>query len=442
MSARRWLAVLAAGCLGLLLMAAIERVAERGRFVRPFSSYGSGPEGTRGLYLLLSELGFATVRWSQDLARLPQGGTLLALGSCARGVSRPISRYEQADLLRWIERGGVLIVAGARNYLPDALGVHFKDDLDCAVERADAEASAEDARSVGTGPAADGGEHEAGDEVDEALASVDQRRTLWGVPMGPALAGLPIVRFDDAGRFNIDRTLEIETLLGVPPPAGARATELVPLAVSFKRGQGRVIALSSANLLQNAELEESEGATLLTRLLRRYGNPGPLIFDEYHLGLGERRSLMQYLRQSGALPAVLQLLLIAGVALLRAGARFGAVQVPIEAKPGGTVSFVAALGRLYGKADDRAAAVRLIARAALARVARHHGIRQLQPEALERELSGRAAPRALAAVRIIVSTVANSGRTQEALPNVVGRIDAAVADALSEGDPRQGRDRA
>src|SRR4029077_19454779 len=135
----------------------------------------------------------------------------------------------------------------------------------------------------------------------------------------------------------------------------------------------------------------------------------------------------------GALPVVLQLLLIVVLALARAGARFGAVQVPPEPKPGGTVSFVTALGRLYGKADDRAAAVRLIARAGIARIARHHGIRQLQPEALEPALATRSAPRAVAAVQTIVHAMTAASRPGESLPAVVTRIDAAVADALAEG---------
>jgi hypothetical protein len=444
MSARRLPALIVLALLGLLLVAAIERVAERGRFVRPFSSYGSGPEGTRAFYLLLGELGFSTVRWSQDLARLPRGATLLALGSCARGLSRPISRYEHADLLRWIERGGVLIVAGARNYVPRELGVGFSDDSECAAHRVTADeddTDTEDEADSSKGeqsakPAADGGRPapDAGEPAPIASApAADEHGTLWGVPMGAPLEGLPIVPFHDAGRFELERPAEVETLLGVPPAAGAQSTELVPLAIVVQRGQGRVIALAGASLLQNRELADSEGAPLLTRILQRYANTGPLIFDEYHLGLGERRSLMQYLRQSGALPAVLQLLVIVVVALVRAGARFGAVQVPAEPKPGGTVSFVTALGRLYGKADDRAAAVRLIARAGIARIARHHGIRHLQPDALERELATRAAPRAVAAVQTIVSAMSTGGRPGESLPGVVTRIDAAVADALAEG---------
>ncbi|MEY4575488.1 MAG: hypothetical protein RL701_191, partial [Pseudomonadota bacterium] len=131
---RRWLrAALFAACAGLLAFTLL-RIGERGRFARALSSYGSGSEGTRALYLLVQELGFETLRWSQDLARLPAQATLIALGSCENANARALSRYESAELLGWIERGGVLIVAGARNYLPEELGVSFQDDAECENE--------------------------------------------------------------------------------------------------------------------------------------------------------------------------------------------------------------------------------------------------------------------------------------------------------------------
>jgi hypothetical protein len=424
----------------LLLSVSLERVAERGRFTRAFSSYGSGPEGVRALYLLMGELGFPTLRWSQDLARLPPGATLIALGSCASGMTRPISRYEHAELLRWIASGGTLLVAGARNYLPRELDLGFRDDVACGSGLGDAD----DEPWNEAEPAADGGVPDAGaapdagaplatlppaqrDEDCDDNTSDPRCAPEWGVPMGPSLEGLPIVAFRAPGRLRLPDDDSVETLLGVPPPPSAHDAEITPLAVTRAHGAGRVIVLASASMLQNGELESSEGATLFARLIRSFGARGPVIFDEYHLGLGERRSLMQYLRQSGAMPAVLQLLLVVSLALWRAGARMGAVQQPPEAQPAGTASFVTALGQLYAKAGDRTAAVRLIARAALVRIAGQHGITQMKASALEAELSRRGARRASASVRTIIAA-ANAAKT-EPLPGLVARIDAAVSDA-------------
>jgi hypothetical protein len=451
MSRRFWVAAFGA-LFVLLLGVSLERVAERGRFARAFSSYGSGPEGVRALYLLMGELGFATVRWSQDLARLPPGAPLIALGSCASGMARPISRYEHTELLRWIASGGTLVVAGARNYLPRELDIGFRDDVACGsgLRELDGEPWNDSDDEHAAEPAADGGMPDAGAAPDAGVApdagatfatsppashdedcdddSSDPRcAPQWGVPMGPSLEGLPIVAFRAPGRLRLPDDDSVETLLGVPPPADAGDPEITPLAVTRAHGAGRVIVLASASMLQNGEIEASEGATLFARLIRSFGAHGPLIFDEYHLGLGERRSLMQYLRQSGAMPAVLQLLLVAALALWRAGARIGAVQQPPEAQPAGTISFVTALGQLYAKAGDRTAAVRLIARAALVRIAGQHGITQMKASALEAELSRRGARRASASVHTIIAA-ANAAKT-EPLPGLVARIDAAVSDA-------------
>jgi hypothetical protein len=425
-----------------LLVLTLVRVAERGRFARAYSSYGSGAQGTRALFLLLGELGYPLLRWSQDLARLPPQSTLIALGSCQSPAARPLSRYETTELVSFIERGGVLLVAGARNYLPAQLGVRFEDDADCdashreadeevaeAVERARSEHKQQ--ADAGQSLTADAGVPEPV-VVPETLAA-NGGETVWAVPLTKSLEGLPIVQFEKPGKLHVEDFTLAEPLLAVPPASGAPAADVASMAITFTRGRGRVIVLSSASMLQNAELEGSEGATLFTRLLRSYANPQLLIFDEYHLGLGERRSLMQYLRNAGAMPLIVQLLCVLACVLWRRGARLGTPQPTLRgaaAEPLGTVSFVTALGALYRRVGDRGAAVRLIARAALLRVARHHALGNLKASALERELTRRGALRAAKAVREIVS--AGSSPPTEPLPAIVKRIDLAVFAALAD----------
>ena len=464
----RWTLAVFALLAVLLLGLTLRRVAERGRFARAFSSYGSGPTGVRALYLVLGELGFVPRRWSQDLARLPARGTLVALGDCDTRPARRLSRYEREELLSWVDRGGLLLVAGARYYLPAGLAVAFEFDASCAAPNSD-----DDANLAGDAPesqAPDAGvappsaaavsplERDAGvsqldagvSQADAAVSDLDAGVSdepddsedepdpaVWAVPMTPALQGLPIVRFRSPGRFKLQDDVEVETLLGAPETDAASSTSsLWPLAIALRYGQGHVIVLASANMLQNAELEASAGATLLRRLLERYGAGGPVLFDEYHLGVGERRSLMQYLRQLGGMPALCQLLWCVLILLWRAGARFGGLQAQELAAPAGTISFVTALGGLYQGVGDAGAAVRLIARAALARIATHHGLAALQADALERALAERNAQAAQQAVRTIVAAV--SRMRSEPLPLVVQRIDAAVASALADAQPKSG----
>jgi hypothetical protein len=422
-------------CLGLIL----ERNAARGRFTRAFSTYGSGPEGTRGLYLLLGELGYRTARWSQDLARVPDKATLIALGACDNAAVRALSRYERDDLEAWVARGGLLVVAGARNYIPNTLSVAFEDDRRCRL-RGDAESSAPELpRSL---PTPEPGEpHTAPDEVLEALSEIareqseafdgSEKREVLAIPMGGALKGMPFVPFRRPAQLLADEALQFQSLL-VAPDSGS---EVTPLGLTYTHGRGRVIVLSAGNMFQNAELLASEGAPLFTRLMHAYAPSDLVIFDEYHLGLGERRSLMQYLRQAGTYPLFGQLLLIACIVLWRAGARMGKLRATGERDPRlGTAEFVGALGRLYARVGDKRAAIRLIARAALARIAQHYALGHAPASALVRELTGRGALRAAEQVQLIASIGSQPG--DESLVASVARIDAACAAALNAEQPR------
>ena len=116
-------ALLAASALCLLATSAFvcQRVAERGRFASAYSSYGSGPKGARALYLLGERLGARPAALVAGPRGAAEGRMLVALGDCESGMARPLSRYEEQELARWVEEGGVLLVAGVRHYLPEGL---------------------------------------------------------------------------------------------------------------------------------------------------------------------------------------------------------------------------------------------------------------------------------------------------------------------------------
>ena len=101
------------------------RVAERGRYAAPYSTFGSGPDGSRALYLLAEERGHAPERWTRDLGGLPEDGVLVAMGGCDAPMRRELSPFEERALVEWVEGGGVLIVAGAPGYLPKEFGVRL-----------------------------------------------------------------------------------------------------------------------------------------------------------------------------------------------------------------------------------------------------------------------------------------------------------------------------
>jgi hypothetical protein len=165
--------------------------------------------------------------------------------------------------------------------------------------------------------------------------------------------------------------------------------------------------------------------------MRAFAPSDLLIFDEYHLGLGERRSLMQYLRQAGTYPLLGQLLLIACIALWRAGARLGALRSSREQPtPAESAAFVSALGRLYARVGDRRSALRLIARGALGRIAKHYALGNLPSAALARELTRRGATEAAQSVQLIAE-IGSQARDQSLVASVA-RIDAVCAAAIGQ----------
>ncbi len=452
MSTRRLpMALLVLGFLALSWFV-FGRVAQRGRFTGEFSTYGSGPLGTRALYLLAAQLGAHPARHAQDLAALPQPGMLVALGGCETTLERPVSRYEGEELEHWLAAGGVLVVAGTRDYLPDTLGVHLDRNgdsckrafslwskrarnHDTAQPPLPLPSTAPDAGGLDAGPSVDAGSADSGTRVIHGtlpspslpVSSAGPSATRWAVAASDLLRGLAVMPMEQPGRIRLDTHQEHELLLRTL--TGRDRPEDV-LGVAVPHGHGTLIVLASASMFQNRTLRESEGAPLFMRLVRRYAPHGPVLFDEYHGGVGERRSVMQYLRQAGVMPAVFALFVCVGLWLARAGARFGAVRRDRAKAPRGSASFVAAMGQLYSGSRDQDGAVDAIVRRALARVARHHHLPVSSADRLARVLTDRGTHVAAEAVQELASLQRTAHSEPGKLPALIARIDLVLARAL------------
>ena len=421
------------------------RVADRGRFTSAYSSYGSGPKGARGVYLLAESLGLSPRRWSQDLAALPRRAMLVALGDCESGMARPLSRYEQQELVRWVEQGGVLLVAGARHYLPDDLGVRFESEPRCTPEwrfsstagnQDEEEAEGDQAEQAApeletppepgaSQPAIESGTIAELPEADEDVA--------WTSPVDRPLLGLDPLPMRRPGRLVVDERADERVILSMPDALDMPESPVQrEVGVVVKHGNGRVIALASGSMLQNRALAAADGGVLFARLAQAYASEGPILFDEYHLGVGERRSMMRYLRQAGATPFIAQLMFVALVLLWRNGARFGGVRQPPEIAPAGTASYVGALGGLFARAGDPAGAAHVLVKQALTRVAAHHHLPPSPARALAAELSERGLSEPAAAVRAIADAERSAMRGEPgSLARLSREIDRAVARACS-----------
>lgn len=439
---RRVLRRVAIGALVLLGLGAsglvCQRVGERGRYVASFSTYGGGPEGTRGLYLLADALGANPVRWAEDLGRLPERGMLVALGSCDQLLRRSVGRIERENLRAWIERGGVLVVAGVPDYLAkDSLGVALRGDSELCrptrgligmLARAERKAQSESAEDEGDEPKL---EDLPGSLTSDPAGTYRQLteedepgEARLAAPVGPPLAGIRPVAMQRALRIELDEGVEGDVWLALDGPNGRPAGVRVPV------GEGAVIALASASFLTNAELARG-GGVLFARLVRELAPEGPILFDEYHLGVGQQRSMMRYFRQIGAGALIVQLLLLVGVILWRGGARFGALRAEPPAEPGGTASYVGSVAELYRQSRDEAGAAKVLIRRALGRIAEHHHLASRDPGRMIELFTERGLHETAEAVRAL-ERLASEG-TRLGLARSSEKVDELVARATEEG---------
>jgi hypothetical protein len=433
-------ALLLLGVAGLFAVggAMCQRVAERGRFVGNYSSYGSGPAGARGLFLLAEGLERSPRRWAQDLAELPDDGVLVALGDCETPMARPLSRYEREELQRWVEAGGVLLVAGARNYVPEGLGVGFEPERGCggtwglltgsgagSESESRTESEPESASESETGSESGSGsvaEPVTGFGLGSESESVD---LVWAAPEGDALAGLDPVPMNAPGRIVLRGEPPHEVILsGRDAPDMPDSPVRRELGVVVRKAAGKVIVLASGSPFRNDGLAPSDGGVLFARLLGAHAPDGPVLFDEYHLGVGERRSMMRYLRSVGMGPFGLQLLIVTVMLLLRAGTRFGGVREPVPDPPAGTASYVSGMGRLYARAGDMPGALEILVRQGLSRVARHHHL----PPGSARKLAAALSARGQSGVAALVTELGQVDRqlATVGLAKASRRIDALV----------------
>ncbi|MBX3270355.1 MAG: DUF4350 domain-containing protein [Sandaracinaceae bacterium] len=425
------LVLVAFGTAGLMCV----RVGERGRYVGAYSTYGAGPEGTRGLYLLAEQLGAQPTRWAEELGRLPDGAMLVALGSCQQVMRRELGRIEREQLHAWVRRGGTLVVAGVPDYLSrDALGVELlsgpgecrpTEGLIAVLDRAEGRRQLRkretdpDARELDE--LAQALRDDPYGTYDELLEQAELPEARAAVGVGAPLDGVPLVGIRQPLRIRVDdgaidgaSPFSRSTLMRLDGPDGE------PAAVRVDVGEGRVIVLASSSMLQNRDLATQNGGVLFSRLVREHG--GPILFDEFHLGVGQRRSLMRYLRQTGVGPVVLQILLLVVFVLWRVGASFGAPARPAPEDPAGTASYVEGVGTLYAKARDPKGAIEILVRRALERIARHHHVASRDAQKIAEALDERRQTDAAEAVRAIERAAA-SPPARGGLERFTARLD-------------------
>jgi len=275
------------------------------------STWVNERRGTRALFLLLEGLGLGPERFlAAPDAASRKDRTFVVLAP-----SQPITREHAEALLDWTAEGGRLVVVDA----PSAQTL----TVDCTPLLAPAGLATEPVKGGFATP-----------EVED-LDWIDGVEELdW--------PGRIVLSDGDPGRRD-PRAGDWETAIG--SSAGAVAAR-VPF------GEGEVVAVADARLLDNENLRRADNAVLAVNLLVGDGSRR-VVFDEFHHGFGEgspagvtaRLFAMLWTTWPGR--ALLVLLLAAVVRALGEGVRFGAPDEEPRPRRRALVEHADALGRLF-----------------------------------------------------------------------------------------------
>ena len=415
----------------LVLGYASSRVLDRGRFATPASTLSAGPKGTRALFELVQRVTKAAPkRWVQDFGSLHAPGTMIALADYDTTERRSLTSTDMRALERFVEAGGTLIVAGSRNYADgDNLGFSYAPSIDADEPKSLSEAISKSfdkhsgAEELGDtifseqdllesqSAEAEGGEQST-DEIENRAYFSDVFRNLG------------VFRFSPTPGFTTTPSATAEVLL--------RDSTGTAFAVEIHRGQGTIIALASAKPFLNGNLVADQGAVIFDRILQHTHARAPFYFDEFHLGVGDRRSVVGYLTSVGRLGIFLQMLFVTAIFLWRRGVQFGAPITQTLRAPAGTSSYVFAMGSLFRQSGDQRGALALIAHRAIHVIGVHHHLDATDGDVLARELEARGRANAALQIRAILAIL---GRKTSPTHDILAderRIDELTHAALSE----------
>lgn len=292
------------------------------------STFFNAPHGTKAAYLILGKLGYAPRR----LRRPIDTDTLQGIDALI--VLRPVidlTSHENRILLAWVKQGHHVLVA------PGAPG---------NAEHADQGLASWFNLTARDKPAS---------ESPPATCSTFEQ------PTDGLLAGARCLTARAERRFKPDGILAGDLAGFQAAPVWSDPQGVIAARVTC--GAGTIIALADVYALTNAGLHEADNPLWLANLaleLKGQHDSAVLAFDEYHAGFPYHApswaAVAQLMLAEGWGPSVIQLLLVAGLALWAAAVRFGRprdVQAQSRRQQG---EFVRAAGQLLLRAGATAMA--------------------------------------------------------------------------------------
>ncbi len=297
--------------LGLILLMAVVLFAAALRQVEEpqapaLASFSNAPNGTRALSLWLEKLNFQVNDRAGSTYFVPADTALVLLLEPDMVLD---SEWEVLD--KWIEQGGVLLLAGSQTGANLAAG-HFDFDL-------------------------------------QYIASTAGPLTLQVPVIGSPALRTPVVAH--ASSYYTTNRTDYVSHLGM---------EQGPVVVSFPQGKGRVILCAAPFLFTNQGLKEPGSAEFVLHLLSGVWRKTAW-FDEWHHGQrgtdpDEIVGFEQWLPGTPAGQAILYSLAVIFIALLLSGRAFGRpLPLPRQTARRAPLEYITALAYLSQRAGHRRA---------------------------------------------------------------------------------------
>jgi len=307
--------------LALILVTSVAAWQKSNETFIPYLSTSSAPDGTLALKLWCKELGYRLAETSPTVF-IPSETikTIFILQPIV-----VISDGEWKLIDKWVEQGGVLVLAGD-NVQANIAMEHFEFSM------------------------------------VYLQAEVTELSIASPVLNSPSITSKAAVKTKFG--FSTART-------DFTPLISANGT---PVIISFEKGKGRVILSSTPYLFSNLGLKDDTAAALALNILALGGQKGRVWFDEWHHGY-QSESIVgpsQWLRYTPGGHAILFIVGVIFLALLLQGRAFGRpVPLANEIKRRGPLEHVTAIANLNRKAGHRSEVLKQYHQ----RVKRHFGQR-------------------------------------------------------------------
>jgi hypothetical protein len=357
------------------------------------SSSNAGPTGTRAVFDYLEASGHKVMRWRAPVEELLKrnGGapsTFVVVGL----VRRHFTEEEKRNLMRWVARGGRLVVIDRApgQTLPAAGGRWGVASSSTGVPGTDTRADDAESLVAGAKPIeptqptllAAGVERVAPSRFAARLRAVGMgedkngraRARPDGDPKGAHTSPSPTPRDASEGEDSYDESDE-EPPPPKPTPApnarrrgGVGIGEAHPedaaepdapvfnftdergaLLADYTRGRGHVVVLSDPFIVANNGIARADNLQLATNVIA--GGGGLIAFDEFHQGRGETHNeFITYFAGTPVIAMFGQLALLAAVVVWSRGRRFARPVPALRPDRRSKLEFVASMAELQQRA--------------------------------------------------------------------------------------------